>query len=57
MRDPSDACSWLKRTSFFDTALKSFTGTLTSPKLMAPFQIARGIVPTSKQRVCSGKPP
>ena len=34
--------SWLKRTSLGETALNSFTGTLTSPKLMAPLQMGRG---------------
>jgi hypothetical protein len=33
----------LKRTVFFDTALYSFTGTFTSPKLIAPLQIDLGI--------------
>jgi hypothetical protein len=32
-----------KRKSFGDVAEKSFTGTLTSPKLMEPLQIGRGI--------------
>src|SRR5205085_10416556 len=43
MRAPVPSSSWLKRTSLGDTALNSFTGTLTSPKLMAPLQIALGI--------------
>ena len=42
MRAPSASCSWLKRTSFGDTAVVSFTGTLTSPKLIEPLQIERG---------------
>jgi hypothetical protein len=33
----------LKRTSFCDTALNSFTGTFTSPKLTDPLQIALGM--------------
>src|SRR5205085_189024 len=37
------ASSWWKRTSLGDTALISFTGTFTSPKLMAPPQIDLGI--------------
>src|SRR5437763_7552536 len=39
------ASSWWKRTSFWETALNSLMGTLTSPKLMAPLQIERGIPP------------
>src|SRR5581483_913773 len=35
--------SWLKRTVLGEVALYSFTGTLTSPKLIAPDQIARAI--------------
>src|SRR2546426_11173164 len=42
MRALVPASSWLKRTSFGDTAPMSFTGTLTSPKLMAPLQMGRG---------------
>src|ERR1700739_930778 len=34
---------WWKRTDFGEVALYSFTGTLTSPKLIAPLQIARAI--------------
>src|SRR5260370_23183729 len=44
MRALVPSSSWLKRTSFGDTAENSFTGTFTSPKLMAPLQIARGMV-------------
>src|SRR6266576_1040449 len=44
MRAPVPSSSWLKRTSLGETALNSFTGTLTSPKLMAPLQIALGMV-------------
>src|SRR5438309_3787669 len=42
MRALVPASSWLKRTSFGDTAPTSFTGTLTSPKLIAPLQMGRG---------------
>ena len=35
--------SWWKRTVFGEVALYSLTGTLTSPKLIAPDQIARAI--------------
>jgi hypothetical protein len=37
------ADSWWNRTDFGEVAEYSFTGTLTSPKLIAPLQIARGI--------------
>src|SRR3954467_8992876 len=43
MRDPVLALSWLKRTVLRLTALYSLTGTVTSPKLMAPVQIERGM--------------
>src|SRR6266850_1137420 len=43
MRAPVPSSSWLNRTSLGETALNSFTGTLTSPKLMAPLQMALGI--------------
>src|SRR2546423_13186005 len=43
MRAPVPSSSWLNRTSLGDTALNSFTGTLTSAKLMAPLQMALGI--------------
>ena len=43
MREPVLALSWLKRTVLRLTALYSFTGTVTSPKLMAPVQIERGM--------------
>src|ERR1051325_5113691 len=43
MRTPSLSWSWWKRTDLRDTALYSFTGTFTSPKLMAPLQIDLGI--------------
>ena len=39
MRPPSLSCSMWKRTSFWEVAEKSFTGTLTNPKLMDPVQI------------------
>src|SRR5437868_11363977 len=35
--------SWFTLKSLGDTALNSFTGTLTSPKLIAPLQMALGI--------------
>src|SRR5437588_4170471 len=38
------ASSWWKRTSLGDTALTSFTGTFTSPKLMAPPQMDLGML-------------
>src|SRR5437867_3273247 len=43
MRDPVFWLSWLKRTVLRLTALYSLTGTVTSPKLMAPVQIERGM--------------
>src|SRR4051794_5337231 len=43
MREPVLALSWLKRTVLRLTALYSFTGTVTRPKLMAPVQIERGM--------------
>src|SRR2546423_7725963 len=43
MRTPSDSCSWWKRTDFLETALYSFTGTLTRPKLIAPVHIDLGM--------------
>src|SRR4051794_34158025 len=43
MRTLSSSCSWWKRTLLRDTALYSFTGTLTRPKLIAPLQIALAI--------------
>ena len=45
MRAPVLADSWWKRTVFGEVALYSLTGTLTSPKLIAPLQIARAIPP------------
>src|SRR4051812_37666528 len=50
MRAPVPSSSWLNRTSLGDTALNSFTGTLTSPKLMAPLQMALGIFLCSHSR-------
>jgi len=49
IRTPVFAFSWLKRTVLRSTAVNSFTGTLTSPKLIAPVQMGRGtsvIIPT-----------
>src|SRR5205823_10119400 len=43
MRELVRPSIWWKRTSLGDTAENSFTGTFTSPKLMAPLQIARGM--------------
>src|SRR5919201_360031 len=43
MRPPSLSCSMWKRISFGEVAEKSFTGTLTNPKLIEPLQIGRGI--------------
>src|SRR3954462_6815300 len=43
MRAPVPSSSWLNRTSLGETALNSFTGTLTSPKLIAPLQMALGM--------------
>src|SRR3954452_8714255 len=43
MRWLSSPSSWWKRTVLRETALYSFTGMLTRPKLMAPLQIARGM--------------
>src|SRR5215208_2727649 len=44
MRDPSFSRSSRKLTFLRETALYSFTGTLSSPKLIDPLQIALGIV-------------
>src|SRR5437660_5937255 len=54
MRAPSASCSWWQRTVFFDTALYSFTGTFTSPKLIEPLQIDLGMVPfyPAKNKCC-----
>src|SRR5947209_8420739 len=43
MRTPVLLESWWKRTVLGCVALNSFTGTLTSPKLIAPLQIARAM--------------
>src|SRR3954464_11258950 len=43
MRAPLRLSIWLNDTVLRDTALKSFTGMLTSPKLIDPLQIALGI--------------
>src|SRR5215212_9089543 len=42
MRDLDLPSSWWKRTSLEDVALNTFTGTFTSPKLMAPLQMGLG---------------
>src|SRR3954453_23006560 len=41
IRPPSLACTCRKEMSWLSVAAYSFTGTLTSPKDTAPFQIAR----------------
>src|SRR5437763_16984756 len=43
MRAPVPSSSWLKLTSLLLVAPTSFTGTWTSPKLIAPVQIEVGI--------------
>src|SRR6188472_2651391 len=43
MRPPSSGCTWRKLMSFSSVAEKSFTGIVTRPKEMAPFQIDRGM--------------
>ena len=45
MRAPVPAWNSWKCTSLAATALKSWTGTFTSPKLREPFQIDLGIAP------------
>src|SRR6476469_3064599 len=45
MRLPSLRRTWWKETSFCSVALYSFTGIVTSPKLMAPFQIDLTVYP------------
>src|SRR5437667_4739717 len=40
MRPPSFSCSMWKRTSLCRTAVTTFTGTFTRPKLIEPLQIA-----------------
>src|SRR5690554_340099 len=39
MRPPSLSCTWCNEMSWSSVALYTFTGTLTSPKVMAPFQM------------------
>src|SRR5436190_4858719 len=46
MRAPDLVSIWLKLTVLRDTALKSFTGMLTRPKLIDPLQMARGMATT-----------
>src|SRR3979490_1182874 len=57
IRAPSLSCSWWNRTSFWDVAVKSLIGTLTRPKLMAPLQMALGIIETyllaNGTRICA----
>src|ERR1044072_2862357 len=43
MRTPVSLLSWWKRTDLRDTAEYSLTGTVTSPKEMAPVQIDLGM--------------
>ena len=50
MRRPVSASSWLKRTVFRETGEQSFTGTLTSPKVMAPLHIDRAMGPIVPKR-------
>jgi hypothetical protein len=45
IREPSERRTWWKDTSFSSVALNSFTGIVTSPKLMLPFQMARTTAP------------
>src|SRR6187200_1363526 len=45
IRPPSLACTWRNETSWLSVAEYSLTGTDTSPKDTAPFQIARIFVP------------
>src|ERR1051326_2886179 len=40
MRPPSRSCSMWKRTSLWRTAVTTFTGTFTRPKLIEPLQMA-----------------
>src|SRR5687768_11790815 len=52
MRAPVRLSSWLKLTFLRDTAAYSLIGMLTSPKLMAPLQMAlgiRGSIPVSEE--------
>src|SRR6188768_1137857 len=44
MRPPSSLCTWCSVTSCSPVAEYSRTGTLTSPKATAPFQMARMVV-------------
>src|SRR5688572_14407915 len=58
MRAPVRLSSWLKLTFLRDTAAYSLIGMLTSPKLMAPLQMAlgiRGSIPVSDE-VAKGTP-
>jgi hypothetical protein len=43
IRPPSSGWTWRKLMSFSSVAEKSFTGIVTSPKEIAPFQIERGM--------------
>src|SRR6478672_6835778 len=54
MRVLSFACSWWKRTSFDAMAANIRTGTLTSPKLIAPPQIGLGICLLASDGVVPG---
>src|SRR5713226_8767336 len=47
MRTPSASCKRWKRMSFWETALKSFTGIFTSPKLSDPLHTDLGILYSS----------
>src|SRR6266542_1828610 len=57
MRAPSASWSMWKRTSLCDTALNSFTGMFTSPKLIEPLQMARAMGPLPPRELPSGRGP
>src|SRR3954453_19942965 len=58
MRLPSLRRTWWNETSFCSVALYSFTGIVTSPKLMAPFQIDLTVspVPVALSITLEGRP-
>src|ERR1700748_2963830 len=56
MRAPVLLESWWKRTDLGEVALYSLTGTLTSPKLIAPDQIARAIQALYSERAVRSRP-
>ena len=57
IRAPSFAWSMWNRTSFWVTAVKSFTGTFTSPNVSAPLQMALGIGSPRLKRSFPGRVP